>query len=96
MLTPKRIKSKALKRLFEHGDDSKIRPDWRRRVRRILNILDIAVSPLEFPRVPYHPHELTGDRKGTYAVTIQGNWRVTFKWDDQGPYDVNMEDYHGK
>jgi proteic killer suppression protein len=29
-------------------------------------------------------HELKGDRKGTFAVKVTANWRVTFRWDDDG------------
>jgi proteic killer suppression protein len=39
---------------------------------------------------------LTGDRRGTYSVWVSANWRVTFRWDEEGPLDVNLEDYHGK
>ncbi len=95
MLTADRIKSKALKLLFQRGDESKIHAKWRGKVKRILNALDIAVSPVELPRIPYDPHELKGDRKGVFSVTVSRNWRITYKWDDQGPYDVEMEDYHG-
>ncbi len=41
-------------------------------------------------------HEMKKNRKGTFAVLVSRNWRVTYKWDDDGPFDVNMEDYHGK
>ena len=39
-------------------------------------------------------HELKGQRKGTYAVKVSGNWRVTFKITDGDVTDVNYEDYH--
>jgi len=42
----------------------------------------------------YTFHELTGDRKGTYAVAVTGNWRITFEFDDKGAKNVNLEDYH--
>ena len=47
----------------------------------------------EKPRPAFH--HMAG-RKGTYAVSVTANWRVTYKWDDDGPFDVNLEDYHGK
>jgi proteic killer suppression protein len=96
MLDGKRIKNGALRRCWERNDDSKIRPDWRRKVRRILNALDVAVSPRELDTPGNRFHEMTGDRRGTYAVLISPNWRVTFKWSDEGPYQVDMEDYHGR
>jgi len=42
----------------------------------------------------YKFHELTGDRKGTYAVAVTGNWRITFEFDDKRAKNVNLEDYH--
>lgn len=40
-------------------------------------------------------HELRVGRKGTFALTVTRNWRITFKWDDDGALDVDLEDYHG-
>jgi len=95
MLDVRRIKSKPLK-LFARGDPSKVNPGWRPRVKRILSALNVATHPaeLDFPGSGFHP--LGHDRRGTYSVRVSGNWRVTFKWDDEGPFDVNLEDYHGK
>ncbi len=39
-------------------------------------------------------HGLTGDRKGTYTVHVNGPWCVTFRWDGQDAVDVNLENYH--
>lgn len=40
-------------------------------------------------------HPLTGDRKGEYAIRINAQWRITFKWfEDIGASDVKIEDYH--
>lgn len=39
-------------------------------------------------------HGLKGDRLGTYAMNVSGNYRLTFKWDGEHVYDVNYEDYH--
>lgn len=39
-------------------------------------------------------HELSGNRAGTWSVTISGNWRVTFRFEDGDAEIVNYEDYH--
>ncbi len=39
-------------------------------------------------------HELKGNRKGTYAVKVSGNWRVTFQIAAGDVFDVDYEDYH--
>jgi len=38
--------------------------------------------------------ELKGDRKGSYSIRINDQWRVTFTWRDAGAHDVRIEDYH--
>jgi proteic killer suppression protein len=95
MLDPRRISHKGLKRLFARGDERKLRPDWIAKIKRILAAFSVASAPSELNLPGFHFHELKGSRKGTYALTVRGNWRVTFKWDPQGPYNVNLEDYHG-
>ena len=42
----------------------------------------------------YKFHPLSGDRKGTYAVTVTGSWRITFRFDGMDAIDVNLESYH--
>jgi proteic killer suppression protein len=41
-------------------------------------------------------HTLTGDRKGTWSLSVTANWRLTFRIDttEREIYDVNLEDYH--
>jgi proteic killer suppression protein len=96
MIDADRIKHHALRRLVKKGDASKINAEWRAKVKRILSMLNAAVDPRELDLPGYAYHELKHDRAGTHSVTIRGNWRITFKWDEQGPFDVDMEDYHGR
>lgn len=95
MLTKRRIRSKALKRLFAEGDASGVDARWLERVKLILNALDAAVAPEELRMPGWRLHELKGARRGTYSVRVTGNQRITFRWDDSGPYEVDLEDYHG-
>ena len=39
-------------------------------------------------------HELGGDRKGTWAIKVTGNYRVTFTFANRDAFDVDLEDYH--
>lgn len=95
MLIPKNIRSKEL-RLFWQGDVSRVRADWRGKIKRILFALNAAVAPEELDTPGNRWHRLKGDRKGQYAVSVSGNWRITFRWDDaEGPFDVELVDYHG-
>ena len=64
------------------------------RVRHILALLETAdtIEDMDLPGLSLH--QLKGERKGTYAVKVSGNRRVTFKIIDGDILDVNYEDYH--
>ena len=42
----------------------------------------------------YRLHQLTGDRKGIWSITVNANWRLTFEFTDGNVYVLNYEDYH--
>jgi len=42
----------------------------------------------------YGLHRLSGNRQDTYSVTVSGNWRITFRFEEGKAFDVNLEDYH--
>ena len=37
---------------------------------------------------------LKGDRKGRYSIRVNDQWRICFRWNDGGPSDVEISDYH--
>ena len=39
-------------------------------------------------------HPLKGDRKGTWSVSVSGNWRITFSFSGKDAINVDYEDYH--
>ena len=69
--------------------------DLIKRTRAMLSALDAAVQleDLKFPP-GNHLEELKGDRAGQYSVRINNQWRICFKWSDQGPAEVEIVDYH--
>jgi len=69
--------------------------DLVKRTRAMLSALDAAVmlQDLRFPP-GNHLEELKGDRAGQHSVRINGQWRICFRWTDQGPADVEIVDYH--
>jgi proteic killer suppression protein len=94
----KSFKHAALKRLWNTVRAPKGLPAQDvPKIRDILASLNVATVPedMDIEEEFFHFHALTGNRKGTYAVTVRGNWRITFKWDN-GAIQVNYEDYHGK
>lgn len=56
--------------------------------------LDAATRPEDMNLPGYRFHALRGRRRGSYAVTVSGNWRLTFSFEGEDAVDVNLEDYH--
>lgn len=88
------FKSKPLKLLFEKGDSSKIRPDLLRKIENILSRLHAAKEIRDMNAPALKLHELKGGRKGIWSVTIKANWRITFLFENEDAFDVDLEDYH--
>jgi proteic killer suppression protein len=59
-----------------------------------LAALDTAQSLDDMDIPGYRLHSLTGDRKGIWSITVNGNWRITFKFSDRNVHIANYEDYH--
>lgn len=89
-----RFKHRGLKRYFEENDTRKLRADLIRRIRAILARLAAAEKIEDMDIHEYKLHELKGDRKGVWSVTVRANWRITFRFEDGYALDVNLEDYH--
>ncbi|MFZ2362650.1 MAG: type II toxin-antitoxin system RelE/ParE family toxin [Anaerolineae bacterium] len=85
---------KGLEQFFLTGSKAGIQPQHAVRLRLILAQLHQArtIDDLRIPTLRLH--ELKGDRKGTWSVTVQANWRITFLFVAGDVDDVNYEDYH--
>ena len=88
------FKHRGLKRLYERGDSTGIRPDLRDTVQEILTVLDQATSPQDLDLPGYRLHPLKGDLKGFWSVTVRANWRIVFRVDGGDVFDVELTDYH--
>ena len=88
------IRRKGLKRFWQSSDPSGIAAERRDRIQRMLDLLDAATKPDDLGLPGFAFHELKGDRTGTFAVTVSGNWRLTFQWSADGPTSIDFEDYH--
>jgi proteic killer suppression protein len=90
----KHFKHKGLKLLFKYGNPACVNPQHVKKLRQILALLETAdtIDDMDLPGLGLH--ELKGKRKGTWAVKVSGNWRVTFKLQKGEVFDVNYEDYH--
>lgn len=90
----RRFRHKGLERFFTRSDWRGIDSRQADRIRRILDRIEAAATPEDMNLPGYRFHELKGDRKGTYAVSVSGNWRITFRFEEGDATNVNLEDYH--
>jgi toxin HigB-1 len=90
----KSFKHKGLKRLFETGQTAGVKPQHADRLRKILALLETAETIVDMDLPGLNLHALKGNRRGTLAVKVTGNWRVTFKIENGDMLDVGYEDYH--
>ena len=73
---------------------SGIRAIHAKRLRELLTALNVAQSPADLSRPSWRLHGLTGDRSGFHAVTVQANWRLTFRFVGQDVELLDYLDYH--
>lgn len=90
----KSFKHKGLKEFFETGSKKGIVPEHANKLGRILDRLDAALSEKDMNLPGYKLHPLIGQEKGRWAVSVNGNWRITFEFIQNDAYIVNYEDYH--
>jgi proteic killer suppression protein len=89
-----RFRHKGLARFFETGDTRGINAqhaDW---LRILLTSLHGAETPVDMNLPGYRLHPLKGERKGQWAVSVSGNWRLVFVFEGTNVSDVDLVDYH--
>lgn len=90
------IRHKGLRRFFETGNSKSLVGDDGR-LRNMLAFIDAAEGINELFVPPnFGLHELAGNRKGTWSMTVTRNWRLTVNLNEEGALvDMDLEDYHG-
>jgi len=90
----KNFAHKGLQKFFETGSKAGIKPAHATRLNLQLGALDAAVKPEDMNVPGWDFHSLNGDLKGHWAVSVNGNWRVTFTFDGKDAVVVDYQDYH--
>lgn len=88
---------KGLKKLYADDATKGVPPDNADKLRKMFFFLDEMEDPEELRMLPsWKVHPLTGDRKGTWSLSVTANRRLTFCIDttEREIYDVDLEDYH--
>jgi toxin HigB-1 len=91
----KSIKHKGLRRLFRENDRRGVQPSLADKLRDMLHALDVAATIDEIETVPgWRLHPLKGDLKGMWSMSVSGNWRLVFRFEDGDASDLDLTDYH--
>ena len=90
----KSFKHKGLEKFFENGSTREIQANHAKKLRMQLGALDTAQSVDDMDIPGYRLHQLTGNRKGIWTITVNANWRLTFEFEEGNAYILNYEDYH--
>ncbi len=88
------FRHRGLERFFRSSNYRGIPAQFAPRLERMLDRLDAAVRPEDMHLPGFRFHRLQGKLRGTYAVSVSGNWRLTFRFDGQDAVHVDLEDYH--
>ena len=90
----KSFKHKGLERFYHSGKTSGVQAKHKNRLRMQLAALDSAHSIDDMDIPGFRLHKLKGKDAGRWSIWVNGNWRITFEYDDGNVYIVNYEDYH--
>ena len=88
---------RGLRRFIQDDNAAGVQPAIAPKLRRIVSFLQDMEREEELHSVPaWRVHRLTGDRRGTWSLSVTANWRLTFRIDreEMEIVDLNYEDYH--
>lgn len=88
------FRHKGLEAFFAKGSQAGIQPVHAKRLREMLTALNAATGPADLARPAWRLHGLSGDRAGYMAMTVQANWRLTFRFVGTDVELLDYLDYH--
>ena len=88
------FRHKGLRKLFETGSTAGVQASHVRRLRLQLTALDTAHAIDDMDIAGFGLHPLKGAMRGRWAISVNGNWRLTFEFKDGNAYVLDYEDYH--
>jgi proteic killer suppression protein len=89
------IRHKGLKRLFEYDDARALPATLVGKLRDMLAAIDTASAVEEIALFPgWRLHRLKGNLAGHWSLTVTGNWRLVFRFENGDAFDLDLLDYH--
>ena len=90
----KNLKDKKTEEFF-NGEAVKQFSSFKKTAERKLTMLDSAAELRDLLAPPFNRLEkLKGTRAGQHSIRINDQWRICFVWKKDGPYEVEITDYH--
>lgn len=90
----KSFSHKGLELFHRTGKTKGIQAIHAKRLHQILTLLEAAKTVEDMGAPGLYLHPLKGTRKGIWSVTVQANWRITFRFEAGDAEIVDYEDYH--
>ena len=90
----KSFSHKGLQQFFLTGSKAGINAEHANKLSRQLLLLNSAKSPFELNVIGWKLHALKGDLSDHWALTVNGNWRLTFRFEGEDVILVDYQDYH--
>lgn len=90
----KTFRHKGLEAFFFTGSKAGIQPQQAGRLRVMLTALNLAKAPEDMNAPGWKLHPLKDSLRGHWSVWVNGNWRLTFRFDGEDAELVNYQDYH--
>ena len=90
----KSFSHKGLTIFFETANKAGIQAQHEQNLRLQLVSLDNAKSKNDINAPSWQLHELKGDMKGHYSISVNGNWRLTFRFEGEDVILLDYQDYH--
>jgi len=90
----KTFEHKGLQAFYETGSKAGVGPDHAAKLKRLLARLDAAAGPQDMNVPGWKLHPLSREMAGHHAVSVNGNWRLTFRFEGADAILVDYQDYH--
>ncbi len=88
------FRHKGLRELFETGKSKRVPTDLAPKLVRQMDALHQADEPEQLNFPGYDLHQLKGGRQGYWALKVNKNWRLTFRFANGDAQELDLEDYH--
>jgi len=84
----------GLEKFFLNGSKGGIQPHHADKLKKQLGALNHAIRPEDMAVPAWSLHSLQGKMKGHWSITVNGNWRITFRFEGGDAHVVDYQDYH--